>query len=57
MKRKTNNFGWPYIAVVVKNELNKPTVVCEAVIMGEKYHAYRFVIQSLLKMAPRRPKE
>ena len=25
--------------------------------MGEKYHAYRFIIQSLLKMAPRRPKE
>ena len=52
MRRKTNIHLWPYMSIVVVNDLGESQPVIEAVMMSERDESYKFIIESALKMAP-----
>ena len=52
MRRKTNVHLWPYMAVVIVNEMGEAHPVCESIIMSEVEQAYVFLVKSALEMAP-----
>ena len=52
MRRKTNVHLWPYMAIVIVNDMGEAHPVCESIMMSEIGLAYTFLIQSALKMAP-----
>jgi hypothetical protein len=54
LKKQMNNLQWPYIGPVVITNENTVAVVCEAIVIGETFDAYGFVLQSLEAMEPRR---
>ena len=53
MKQKTNIHLWPYISVVIVNDLGESHPVCESVMMAEVNQSYTFLIQAALKMCPK----
>ena len=50
MKKKTNMHLWPYMAVVIVNDLGESQPVCESIMMSEGNQSYKFLIRSALKM-------
>ena len=52
MRRKTDVHLWPYMAIVIVNDMGEAQPVCESIMMSEIGPAYTFLIQSALKMAP-----
>ena len=36
MKRELNTFNWPYFSIVMKNDVNKVCVGCEALLLSER---------------------
>ena len=52
MRRKTNVHLWPYMSIVVVNEIGEAHPVIEAIVMSEIDEAYKFLVQSALSMAP-----
>ena len=42
MRRKTNAHLWPYMSVVIVNDLGESRPVCEAIMMGEQEQSYVF---------------
>jgi hypothetical protein len=54
LKKQMNNLQWPYIGPVVITNENRVAVVCEAIVIGETFDAYGFVLHSLEAMEPRR---
>ena len=50
MKKKTNMHLWPYMAVVIVNDLGESQPVCESIMMSEGNQSYKFLIQSALQM-------
>ena len=58
MMRRINKWLWPYMSIVMYNELNKVCVACEAIMLAERSHAYMFMVQFLFQNAPgRRPQD
>ena len=53
MKRRTNVHLWPYMSVVVVNDLGECQPVCESILMSEVNEAYTFLLQSAFKMCPK----
>ena len=53
MKRRTNVHLWPYMSVVIVNDLGESQPVCESVMMSEVNAAYTFLLQSSFKMCPK----
>ena len=51
-KSKTNPNLFPYISIVVLDEMNKVQVCCEALIKEEMYDAYIFMLNSAFEMCP-----
>ena len=49
MKRHINTLDWPYISVVMNNELNNVYVTCEAILFSERIEGYKSIIQFILK--------
>ena len=54
MKRGLNTLLWPYLAITMLNELKQVCVACEAVMIGERIDAYKFMITFLSNNAPGR---
>ena len=52
MKRTTNVYEWPYIGPTILNDMNRIGVVCEAFCINETKDAYKFILSSMIKMAP-----
>ena len=52
MRRKTNVHLWPYMSIVVVNELGEAHPAIEAIVMSEIDQAYKFLVKSALVMAP-----
>ena len=52
MKRRTNIHLWPYVSIVIVNDIGEAQPVCKSVLMSEINESYVFLIQSALKMAP-----
>ena len=52
MKRKMNIHLWPYVSIVIVNDLEGAQPACESGLMSEINQAYEFLIQSALSMAP-----
>ena len=57
MKRGLNKWLWPYMAIVMYNELNKVCIGCKSILLTERNRAYEFLVHFLLKNAPERPAE
>jgi hypothetical protein len=58
MMRRINKWLWPYMSIVMYNELNKICVACEAIMLAERSHAYMFMVKFLFENAPgRRPQD
>ena len=55
MKRKTNVHLWPYVSIVIVNDLGECQPVCESIMMAEVSEAYIFLLQSAFKMCPKVP--
>ena len=55
MKRKTNVHLWPYVSIVIVNDLGECQPVCESIMMAEVNEAYIFLLQSAFKMCPKVP--
>ena len=55
MKRAINKWLWPYMSIVMYNELRKLCLGCEAIVCGEREDAYRFMIGFLIKNSPGKP--
>ena len=51
--REHNNFGWPYIALVVKDMDMKIAVTCEALAITEDLETYSWILRSQADMEPR----
>ena len=51
--RSHNRFGWPYMALVVKDMDMKIATTCEAIIITEDLDMYSWVLRSLSDMEPR----
>ena len=51
-KSKTNPNLFPYMSVVVLDEMNKVQVCCEALIKEEMHDAYIFMLNSAFEMCP-----
>ena len=52
MRRKTNVHLWPYISIVIVNDMGEAQPVIEGFVTSELDEAYMFVINSALEMAP-----
>ena len=52
MKRELNKSIWPYFAISMINDVNKVCVGCEALLIGERDEAYKFILLATEKMAP-----
>jgi hypothetical protein len=50
MKRQLNTFLWHYFATVLRNDVGKICLVSAAIIISEIEDAYKFLIQSILKL-------
>ena len=57
MKRHINTLDWPYISVVMNNELNNVCVACEAILYSERIEGYKSIIQFILDNNNKRKKE
>ena len=57
MKRHINTLDWPYISVVMNNELNNVCVACEAILFAERIEGYKSIINFILKNTNKRTKE
>ena len=53
IKSKTNDNLFPYMAIVVTEDMNKVQVCCETLIFSERHEAYNFMINSTFEMAPK----
>ena len=54
MKRELNHLHWPYIAMSLRNELEKVCVCAEGIVATEKENAYKFLVNFVLKYSPGR---
>ena len=52
MRRKTNVHLWPYISIVIVNELEEAQPVIEGFFTSELDQAYIFIVKAELEMAP-----
>jgi len=57
MKRGINKWLWPYMAVVMYNEMKSVCLGCEGIMIGEKEGAYDFMCKFLIKCSPGRNPE
>ena len=55
MKRSIRKWLWPYMSVVMYNELNMMCIGCEGIMCGERADAYEFMCSFLLSNSPGRP--
>ena len=53
MKRKTNFNLFPYMSIVVIDDMKKVQVCCEALIISESHEGYNFMIDSAFAMVPK----
>ena len=51
--REHNRFGWPYIALVVKDKDMKVATTCEALTITEDHDMYSWILRSQADMEPR----
>lgn len=56
MKRELNHLHWPYIAMSLRNELEKVCVCAEGIVAAEKDNAYKFLVNFVLENSPGRDK-
>ena len=56
MKCQQNILRWPYIGPVVLDESKTVAVIAEAIVCSERHDAYKFVLESIFEMAPKRSK-
>ena len=49
MKRELNHLHWPYIAVSLRNELDKVCVCAEGIVATEKENAYKLLVDFVIK--------
>lgn len=57
MKRGINKWLWPYMAVVMYNEMKNVCLGCEGIMIGEKEGAYNFMCKFLIEKSPGRDAE
>ena len=57
MKRHINILDWPYISVVMNNQLNNVCVACEAILYSERIEGFKSIIQFILDNNNKRKKE
>ena len=57
MKRGINKWLWPYMAVVMYNEMKSVCLGCEGIMIGEKEGAYDFMCKFLIECSPGRNPE
>ena len=53
MKKKTNFNLFPYMSIVVIDDLQKVQVCCEALIVSERHDGYSYMLNSAFNMAPK----
>ena len=49
-KRPFNKVGWPYIGIVVLNNMNEVCVCCEVICIGETIAMYTWILQTLQEL-------
>ena len=52
MMKKTNKHLMPYMSVVIIDDLGNVQVCCEALMIGETFDAYMFMLNACFRMAP-----
>ena len=55
--RGINPWLWPYMFIVMYNELNKDYIACQAIMLAERIIAYTFLINFLFEHVPGRQPE
>ena len=53
MKRRTNIHLWPYLSIVIVNDLGESQPVFESIMMAEANESYVFLLTSPFKMYPK----
>ena len=57
MKRAINKWLWPYMSVVMYNEMRTVCIGCEGIMVGEREAAYQFMCDFVLENSPGRRAE
>ena len=45
MRRKTNVYLWPYMSIVIFNDLGESKPIIEGIMMAEREESYNFMIK------------
>ena len=52
VRRQTNVYLWPYMSVVIVNDLGEAQPIIEGIMMAEREESYKFMIKCALEMSP-----